>query len=428
MTEVSLASHYPVVIVGGGQAGLSVSYHLKQAKIDHVILEKQRVAESWRSKRWDNFCLVTPNWQCQLPGFPYAGGDPKGFMKKDEIVEYVQAYADSFDAPVKQGVSVSEVRRNALVGCFELDTSAGTLSADQVVMAIGGYHTPAIPALSKNIPESVLQLHSSEYKNSESLPEGAVLVVGSGQSGCQIAEDLHLAGRKVHLILGDAPRSPRFYRGKDVVEWLDEFKYYDIPIDRHPDVDMVRNKTNHYLTGRDGGREIDLRQFALEGMKLYGFLTEAKDGVLHFAPDLTARLDAADQVYNGIRKLIDDYIEKQGLNAPPEPAYDPPWSPSEEPQSLDLAKAQIGAMIWCTGFRSDFSMLKLPVFNERGYPIYERGITREPGLYFIGLPWLYTWGSGRFSGVARDAKHLFGHILRHHEQKHAAPNLNAASA
>lgn len=412
-----MIERYPVVVIGAGQAGLSVSYYLKQRRIKHVVLEQARIADAWRTKRWDSFCLVTPNWQCRLPDFPYRGADPDGFMLKDEIVAYVEAFAASFEAPVREGVSVRKVTR-ARDG-YLLETTRGRVLAGQLVVAVGAYHDPLLPKGSGEIPGDIAQLHSSEYVNPEALPAGEVLVAGSGQSGCQIAEDLHLAGRKVHLCLGDAPRSPRRYRGKDVVAWLDELKYYDTPIDVHPDVDMVRNKTNHYLTGRNGGREIDLRVFAAEGMQLYGFLEGIAGETLTFAPDMKARLDSADATYNGIRALIDKYISENGIAAPEEPPYVPPWQPATSPTLLNLHSAGITSIVWCFGFRPDFSFIQVPVFDERGYPRYQRGVTESLGLYFIGLPWLYTWGSGRFAGVATDAQYLCDQIAvvlarRHH--------------
>lgn len=417
--------HYSVIVVGGGQAGLSVSFYLKQAGVDHVVLERNRIGESWRSERWDSFCLVTPNWQCRLPGFAYAGQDPDGFMNKQQVVDYIEGFARSFEPPVREGIAVEAVRKDPLLGCFELSTSEGEYTADQVVIAVGGFHQPRIPAQASTIASHITQLHSSQYRNASALPDGAVLVVGSGQSGCQIAEDLHLDGRQVHLCLGDAPRSPRVYRGKDVVAWLDEFGYYDTPIDEHPDVDMVRNKTNHYLTGRDGGREIDLRQFALQGMQLYGYLTDVQGAVFRFAPDLKQRLDAADEVYRGICRRIDGYIESQGLAAPPAPAYQPVWEPDTSPTELDLSLNQIATVIWCIGYRHDFSFVKAPVFDGRGYPKCQRGVTREAGLYFIGLSWLHTWGSGRLSGVARDAEYLAHHIARRFKEKISLKRLVA---
>lgn len=401
-----MQNHYSVVIVGGGQAGLSTSYCLKEKGVDHIIFEKNRIAHSWRSKRWDSFCLVTPNWQCQLPGFFYPGSDPQGFMKKDEIVQYIEAYAASFDPPVKEGVTVSSLRKSDTQGNFEVTTSMGEFTADQVVVATGGYHVPKIPKIAERLPEYIVQLHSSEYRNPESLPDKGVLVVGTGQSGCQIAEDLHLAGKQVHLCVGSAPRSPRRYRGKDVVDWLDQMGYYDLSIDEHPQKEKVRTRTNHYVTGRDGGREIDLRQFALEGMKLHGRLKEISGSKLEFWSDLKQNLDQADAVAESIKKTIDGFIEKHQIDAPTDPPYTPVWEPLENITKIDYEEENIGAVIWCTGYHSDFRWIEVPVFDGKGYPGHKRGVTQIAGLYFLGLPWLYTWGSGRFSGIARDAAYL----------------------
>jgi putative flavoprotein involved in K+ transport len=404
-----MSDRYPVIIIGGGQAGLSVSYCLKQRAIPHIILEKHSIGHEWRSRRWDSFCLVTPNWQCQLPGYPYPGKDPYGFMAKDEIVQYLQAYAASFNPPIKEGVTVNKVSQTE-TGLFAVNTSIGEYTADRVVFAVSGYHTPRIPRLAERLPASIHQIHSSAYKNPESLPAGSVLAVGTGQSGCQIAEDLHLGGRQVHLCVGGAPRAPRMYRGKDAVEWLDRMGYYDLSIDEHPKKETARKNTNHYLTGRDGGREIDLRKFALQGMKLHGRLRSINDGNLEFQDDLQQNLDRADAVAENIKQNIDRFIEKEQIEAPVEPTYIPVWQPENMELSLDLVAANIQAVIWSTGFQTDFSWIDLPVFNGSGYPHYDRGITNLPGCYFIGLPWLYTWGSGRFSGVARDANYIAEHI------------------
>ena len=405
-----MRTHYPVLIVGGGQAGLSISYCLKQRNIDHLIFEKHRIADSWQEKRWDTFCLVTPNWQCQLPGFPYAGDDPDGFMPKSEIVQYVRDYAASFAAPVREGVAVHRVGQ--LSGDrFEVETSIGTFTADQVVIATGGYHTPRIPRIAERLPRDLQQIHSSQYRNPQQLPEGEVLVVGTGQSGCQIAEDLHLAGRQVHLCVGSAPRSPRRYRGKDVVDWLDQMGYYDLPIDEHPQKAHIRHRTNHYLTGRDGGREIDLRKFATEGMQLYGRLQDVVGDRLYCQPNLRQNLDGADAVAESIKASIDKFIDQHQLNAPTEPPYRPVWQPAQEPTEVAIADTNIRSVIWSTGFTSNFKWVEVPVFNGQGEPCHDRGVTPVKGLYFLGLPWLYTWGSGRFSGVARDALYLADQIV-----------------
>lgn len=405
-----MSNHYSVIIIGGGQAGLSMSYYLKERGIDHLIFEKHRVGYAWREKRWDNFCLVTPNWQCQLPGFPYADRDPQGFMKKDEIVQYLENYAADFNPPLKEGVEVRKLSKSKVPNRFHLVTSLGDFTANQVVVAIGGYHLPKIPRLGERFPQPLVQIHSSEYKNPQALPEGAVLVVGTGQSGCQIAEDLHLEGRRVHLCVGGAPRSPRRYRGKDVVDWLDQMGYYDLSINEHPQKDKVRAKANHYMTGRDGGREIDLRRFALEGMQLHGRLADISGNQLKFHNDLKQNLDQADAVAESIKQTIDKFIAKQGISAPVEPPYSPVWEPTGEPLAVDYEEENIRSVIWCTGYRSDFSWIEVPVFDGNGYPGHERGVTGVQGLYFLGLPWLYTWGSGRFSGVARDAAYLADYI------------------
>ncbi|HKO51701.1 MAG TPA: MSMEG_0569 family flavin-dependent oxidoreductase [Polyangiaceae bacterium] len=406
--------HHTVIVVGGGQAGLSVSYCLKRRGIDHLVLEGRKVAFSWRDERWDTFCLVTPNWQCQLPGYPYAGSDPQGFMLKDEIVAYVEGYKKAFDLPVREGVMVESVIETSGSGParFEFKTSQGVFTAEQVVVATGCYHKAFLPEYANEVPSQIVTQHSSNYKNPHALPDGAVLVVGTGQSGAQIAEDLHLAGRKVHLAVGAAPRCARRYRGRDVVEWLDDLGYYDIPIDQHPNREQVRDKTNHYVTGRDGGRDIDLRKMALEGMELYGPLTTVKAGIASFRPELKQNLDGADAVYRSINRTIDAFIEKQRIDAPIEADYTPPWEPPHEPEALDLVSAGISAIVFCAGFAADFSWVKAPVLDSRGFPLHERGVTDTEGLYFIGLPWLHTWGSGRFSGVGRDAEYIVEHIAQ----------------
>ncbi|MFY0601262.1 MAG: MSMEG_0569 family flavin-dependent oxidoreductase [Cyclobacteriaceae bacterium] len=405
-----MKEHYSVIIVGGGQAGLSMSYCLKQDGIDHIIFEKNKIGYAWREKRWDAFCLVTPNWQCNLPGFSYTeeyrGKDPKGFMKKDEIVEFIEAYVKHFNPPLREGVAVQEVVKDDN-GVFHVSTTEGNFTSDQVVIAAGNFQFASLPPMAQKFPEYIKQIHSSDYKNPQQLPDGEVMVIGTGQSGAQIAEDLHIAGRKVHLCVGDAPRTARNYRGKDVVEWLDMMKYYDIPINQHPDGVAVRKKTNHYVTGRDGGKEIDLREFALEGMNLYGKLIHAEGNELLFESDLKENLDNADDSSARIKKKIDAFISEKGIDAPTEMPYEKVWEPSEEITNLDLNNTNITSVIWSIGYGFDFSSwIKLPVFEKSGYPIYDRGITPEEGLYFIGLAWMYTWGSGRFSGVAKDAEFL----------------------
>ncbi|WP_305788957.1 MSMEG_0569 family flavin-dependent oxidoreductase [Symbioplanes lichenis] len=407
-------THHTVAVIGGGQAGLAMSWYLRQRGIDHVVLEKNSVGHEWRTRRWDSFCLVTPNWQCDLPGWPYAGDDPDGFMPGPEVVGHLEKYAASFDPPLAEGVAVTRLRR--LANHFELVTSAGRCTADQVVVATGPYHNPAVPRIAERLPAGLTQLHSSQYRNPAQLPEGEVLVVGTGQSGCQIAEDLHLANRTVHLAVGSAPRAARRYRGRDTLAWLDEMGHYRKGIDEFGDADEVRLRANHYMTGRDGGRDIDLRLFASQGMHLYGRLRSIADGTLTFGDDLRANLDRADAVAEGIKDAIDRHIESRGIAAPAEARYVPVWDPGAAPVDA-LPAARLSAVVWATGFHRDHRWVEVPVFDGRGYPTHERGVTSCPGLYFLGLPWQYTWGSGRFAGVSRDALYLAERITAARRQR-----------
>ena len=422
MSPLPLKPHYSAVVIGGGQAGLSASHYLGKHGIDHVVFEKKTVAHKWKNERWDAFCLVTPNWQCQLPDHPYDGEDPHGFMVKDEIIAYVDRFVRKVNPPVLEGTSVTSLEQAGDI--FTVESSAGTVTADSVVIATSLYSEPAIPRAAERLPGDILQLHTADYRNPGQLPEGAVVVVGSGQSGCQIAEDLHLAGRKVHLVTGNAPRCARFYRGRDVVDWLADVGQYDITI-AHDGMTKKKHDTNHYLTGRDGGRDIDLRKFALEGMTLYGRMKGVTDGKMLFEPNLKANLDSADRIYNGINALIDRYIAEKSIAAPAGSAYVPLWEPEIEPVDLDLRAQTVTSVIWATGFSPDWSFVGLPIFDGTGYPVQRRGVTGIDGVYVLGLPWLWTWGSGRFLAVGKDAEHVVGHLAERLEAgrpqlKHAA--------
>ncbi|WHU47261.1 MSMEG_0569 family flavin-dependent oxidoreductase [Gordonia sp. L191] len=401
--------HIPVVIVGGGQAGLSVSWYLGKAHIDHVVIESDTPMHAWADTRWDNFTLVTPNWHCRLPGYSYDGADPDGFMTRDEVVTWLAGWLETFEPPLRTHTTVTRLSRIA-DDRFELtvsgDAGEEVLTCDQVVIATGGYPLPVVPAFASALDPTVTQIHSEQYRNADQLPDGAVLVVGSGQSGAQIAEDLHLAGREVHLAIGNAPRVARTYRGRDCMTWLAEMGLYDTPAQEYHGGKAAREKTNHYVTGRDGGRDIDLRRFALEGMRLYGTLVDGKDSGLRFAPTLTAALDNADTVYNSICADIDRHIEANGIDAPPPTRYTPVWQPDSQPESLDLADAGITSIVWAIGYRPDYRWIEASAFDGSGRPMQTRGITEVPGLSFVGLPWMHTWGSGRFLGIDRDARHI----------------------
>lgn len=412
--SMSKSTHFPVVIIGGGQAGLSVSWYLGRAGVEHVVLEADTPFTAW-TRRWDHFTLVTPNWHCRLPGYDYAGPEPDGFMTLPQVLEWLAGWLRTFDPPLRTHTrATSLIQREQ--GGFELTVEGPdgeeTLTADDVVIATGGYPNPVIPPFAAALDPAITQVDADTYGSPDRLPEGAVLVVGTGQSGTQIAEDLHLAGRRVHLALGDAPRVARRYRGRDCMTWLAEMGLYYLPVEQYPGGRTARDKSNHYVTGREGGRDIDLRRFASEGMRLYGVLTGGKDDVLSFEPTLTHSLNHADSVYNSICSDIDTYIEREGLEVSEPPSrYEPVWTPAEDPTTLNLAEAGIRSIVWAIGYRPDYRWIEIGVFDGAGRPAHYRGITSVPGLSFIGLPWMHTWGSGRFLGLDRDAAHVARTIL-----------------
>ena len=399
----------PVVVIGGGQAGLSVSWYLGAAGIEHLVVESATLVHAWSDKRWNNFTLVTPNWHCRLPGHVYDGPDPDGFMTRDEVVDWLASWLRTFTPPVREHTTVTRLRQLAGDG-FELTLSGSdgprVLHCEQVVVATGGYPLPITPPFAQSLDPAVTQLHSEQYFAPEQLPDGAVLVVGTGQSGTQIAEDLHLAGRTVHLAVGNAPRVARTYRGRDCMTWLSDMGIYDTPAAQYPGGKAAQEKTNHYVTGRDGGRDIDLRRFATEGMHLYGHLIGGKDTRLTFAPTLTASLDAADATYNSICADIDAHITAEGIDPPPPSRPRSEREPAAEPTELDLAEAGITSVIWSIGYRPDYRWIEASAFDGGGRPMQTRGVTQVPGLNFVGLPWMHTWGSGRFLGIDRDARHI----------------------
>jgi putative flavoprotein involved in K+ transport len=398
-----------VVIIGGGQAGLSASYCLRKRGVDdHVILEKHRVGHSWRSERWDSFCLVTPNHQCRLPGHHYDGNDPEGFMAKGEVVDFIERYVKKFRPPILEGVTVTAVTKRE--GYFHITTNRGTWFCDDVIVATGGMQAPYLPAGADRIPDRIQQIHSSQYKRPGQISGGEVIIVGSGQSGVQIMEELHREGRKIHLCLGNAPRSPRRYRGKDAFTWLQEMGYYNTTFGERPARSEDVSETSPYLTGSEGGHEIDLRKFAMEGVTLHGFVENVDFQGFTVRQDVAEKLDHADQAYNEICQRIDDHITASRIDAPAEPHYVPVWTPEEGSPELNFSDNHITSIIWCTGFLPDFRYIQLPVLNMRGFPETDRGVTALPGLYFLGLPWMHTWGSARFAGIAEDADYIAARI------------------
>jgi putative flavoprotein involved in K+ transport len=395
------------VVIGGSQAGLSTSYHLSQRGCEHLVLEQAaKVAEAWRSGRWDSFTLVTPNWAFRLPGAEYQGPAPDGFMPRDEIVATIERYAERFRLPVRHGVRVTSVEPLAGGGGYLVRADGAAWEARNVVVATGMFQQPKLPPCSADIPPRIAQLHTGQYRNPRALPDGAILVVGSAQSGCQIAEELYQSGRRVYLSLGSAGRIPRRYRGKDIVDWLHLSGFFDWTVDKLPSPE-ARFGGNPHLTGRDGGHTISLHQFAREGVVLLGHLEGARGSKVFLATDVKERLAKADKFEAEILKMIDDAIERKGLEAGPDhvPQLRDGYE-AEEITELDLDSAGITTIIWGTGYKFDFSLIRAPVFERNGFPVQRSGVTSQPGLYFAGLGWSDTRKTGLLLGVGKQAEHI----------------------
>ena len=399
-----MSEHVDTIIIGAGQGGLSTSYHLTQQGREHIILEQaDHVAEAWH-KRWDSFTLITPNWTVQLPGAEYQGDDPDAFMLRDDLIKYFEDYVKQYELPVRYGVRVTSVE--PIEAGYLVRTDKGEFESANVVMATGMFQRPKILPFSSNLSAEINQLHSSEYHNPEALPDGAVLVVGSAQSGCQIAEELYQSGRKVYLSVGSAGRLPRRYRGKDVTRWLAEIGFADMTVDKLPSP-KAKFRGSAHGTGKDGGHTINLHQFARDGVVLLGHIQSIQGDRIVLVPDMHDSLANADKVEADFVKQVDDYIEENGLDVPEEslPELKDGYELELIPE-LDLKSAGITSVIWATGYRFDFSLVKLPIVDEDGYPLQKRGVTEYPGLYFIGLPFLHKLKSGLLSGVGDDAAHL----------------------
>jgi putative flavoprotein involved in K+ transport len=397
------------VIVGGGQAGLGTSYYLTQQGREHVVLEQAAQAGNvWRNERWDSFTLVTPNWTLKMPGAEYDGNDRDGFMPRNEVVTYFERYVDRFALPIQYNARVLAIEPTGRAG-YKVITPERTYLATNVVIATGFEQHPRIPAFAADVSPTVTQLHSSRYRNPESLPAGAVLVVGSAQSGAQIAEELYQQGRSVFLSIGSAGRAPRRYRGKDVVVWLSQIGFFDITPDKLP-VPKEHFAAPH-VSGANGGHTLNLHQFARDGVTLLGHLRGASGDTISLAPDLHETLIRVDQFEREVQKMIDGYVQANGLDAPEEEL--PELRDGYEQQiveELDLKAAGITTIIWATGYTYDFGLLKMPVFDGAGFPIQTRGVTRHAGLYFVGMPWMPSLKTGILAGVSECAEHIASHI------------------
>jgi putative flavoprotein involved in K+ transport len=392
------------LIIGGGQAGLAMSEHLSKRGASHLILERHRIAERWRSERWDSLVANGPAWHDRFPGMEFTDTDPDSFPTKNQIVDYFEAYAKQICAPIRCGTEVKDLKSKADGSGFYATTSAGTLEATNVVVATGPFQRPIIPPV---VPAGspIIQIHSSGYRNPGQLPDGAVLVVGAGASGAQIADELLRAGRDVYLSVGPHNRPPRRYRGRDFVWWLGVLGQWDAKA-ASPGTEHVTIA----VSGAKGGHTVDFREYAARGMTLVGRADACQDGVMHFLPDLQRNLARGDADYLSVLDAADAYVARNGLDLPQEPAArrfapDPPCV-TDPISRMDLAQTGIRSIIWATGYALDFGWLKVDAFDDEGRPAHQRGVSRVPGLYFLGLSWLSRRASPFIWGVWHDAEYL----------------------
>ena len=396
------------LVIGGGQAGLAMSYRLKQRGLSHLVIERGRIAERWRSERWHGLRFQFPNWSVRLPDFPFPHTDPDGFATSQQIIDFIEAYAAFVAPPTRCGVAVTRLRRRDDTAGFVAETSSGAIEAENVVVATGPYQRPLVPHLLDD-DTGLFQVHASRYLNPDQLPPGAVLVVGAGASGAQIAEELSRARRKVFLSVGQHSRLTRRYRGHDLIWWLAEMR-----IDQTPVEERGPRRLLPVISGAYGGQTVDFRRFAAEGIMLLGRVVTAKDGMLDIAPDLAASLADGDLRYTTFLDMVDAYVQRRGLDCPDDPSArtalpDPPCV-SAPLRRLDLRAEGIRSVIWATGYGVDFSWIDMPLFTARGEPVHVHGITDVPGLCFLGLQWLSKMSSSFLSGVGDDAARLADHI------------------
>ncbi|MDX1422189.1 MAG: NAD(P)/FAD-dependent oxidoreductase [Kiloniellales bacterium] len=396
------------LVVGGGQAGLAMSEHLSACGVPHLVLERHRIAERWRSERWDSLVANGPAWHDRFPGMEFSDIDPDAFAPKERVADYFVAYAEKIAAPVRCGVEVKHVQRNLGRAGFRVETSEGVIEATYIIAATGPFQRPVIPPV---VPDDagIMQIHSNAYRNPDQLPEGAVLVVGAGSSGVQIADELLRAGRRVYLSVGPHDRPPRRYRGRDFVWWLGVLGKWDAQA-----AESGMEHVTISVSGAYGGHTVDFRHLAAQGMTLLGMTKSFKDGVLTFAPDLADNLAHGDANYLSVLDEADAYVARNGLHLPEEPearAIEPdPDCVSTPILELNLAQTGITSIIWATGFAVDYGWLQVDAFDQDGRPKHQRGISAEPGIYFLGLPWLSRRGSSFIWGVWHDAKYLADHI------------------
>ncbi|WP_298286318.1 NAD(P)/FAD-dependent oxidoreductase [Acidocella sp.] len=399
------------LIIGGGQAGIALSEHLGGEGVPHLVLERGRIAERWRSERWDSLVANGPAWHDRFPNREFSATGPDGFTPAREIVSYLVGYAEQVGAPIREGVEVKSLTRQGDV--FVAQTSAGVVEAKNVVAATGPFQRVVIPPLVV-ASSGIVQIHSAHYKNPAQLPAGAVMVIGAGSSGVQIADELRKSGRRVYLSVGPHDRPPRRYRGRDFVWWLGALGMWDAKTVA-PDMAHVTIA----VSGAEGGHTVDFRNLAAAGITLVGRSVGCENGVLRFAPDIEANIRAGDETYLSMLRAADEYVRANGLDLPPEPAAHElgplPDCVTQPLATLDLKAANVTAIVWATGYGLDFGWLKLDVFDCAGNPRHERGVSAVPGLYFLGLAWLSRRASPFIWGVWHDAAYIAHHIATHRQ-------------
>ncbi|AUZ33912.1 FAD-dependent oxidoreductase [Arthrobacter sp. PGP41] len=404
------------LVIGAGQAGLATSYWLTRHGVEHQVLERRDALGGAWQDRWDSFYLNTPNFSFMLPGLTYDGPEPDAFLPRDAVINLFRDYAQRISAPVRLGTEATRIGRAD--GGFSVESTGGQFAAQNVVLANGAFQLPRIPAAAAGLPPHVLQLHSHEYRNPQQLPDGTVLVVGTGQSGGQITEDLLAAGRVVHLAVSTCPEAPRRYRGQDVFHWILQVNLHGpehgingFQVDQLPSP-AARFLCNPLVSGNEGGHSIRVRDLGRRGVRLHGRFEGIDDGVLAFSDDLPERLALVEAGFGQRLKLMADaYIAAAGIDAPaPETPQTDSWLPPESGARLDLDAEGITAVIWATGYGLDFSFLDIPVLDEWNYPRHSRGVTDVTGLYAVGLPWLTRHASATLALVGDDAKYVAGHI------------------
>ena len=397
-------ARHAVVVIGAGQAGLAASYHLAARGIEHVVLEAGRVGETWRSRRWDAFTLVAPNWSATLPGLPYTGTDPDGFMGRDALVAFFAGYAARTGAPVREHVVVERVQPRG--EGFTVRTSAGELSAGSVILATGAYQRPVTPTHA--LDPRIFATHTADYRAAAQLPPGGVLVVGTGQSGAQIAEDLARGGRDTWVAAGGCGWIPRRYRGRDNVAWRTDMGVFEQTVESVPPA--LRFSAPPMQSGRDGGKDISLRTLVRDGVHVVGRLLALDGRRATLAADVERGVRAGDDAATAFRRSVDEHIAATGTTAPEEPELETAMPDVDTRTQLDLADLGIRSVVWATGWRHDYSWVDARISGERGYPVQHRGVTDVPGLYVIGLQLMWKRKSGLIFGVGEDAEYLAAHI------------------